>query len=510
MATAPFVDTSDRKSPHGPRRGWGLRALPTGLVLAALAGVAYWGHHTGWRFVPQRGKPVIATGEERTFWIEEGTRRPGAGRCAEHGLPTCPLCNPELAQVKKPPAPSAADRERVSRALAARERAVGDPTALRRPRVVRFASADAADAAGIDISPAWTGAVTEAVAGSGELSFDPARVTRVTARAPGTAWRVFKQMGDTVRAGDVLALVDAAEVGKAKAELQVALVQVRLRAQAARDLATASANERQRKEAEAALKEAEVHIQTAEQALVTLGFSPRARELRDLSPDAVADRLQRLGLPPDLGTSDEMGSLPGTLLPVFAPMGGVVLRTGTVAGEPVDAAKVLFVVADPRQLRLTVHAPAAEVRWVKVGQNVRFRPDGSATDAAGRVTWVGATADEVTRTVPVWAEVPNPDGTLRASTLGTARVVIREEPDAILVPAAAVHTVAGAAVVFVRDKDYLADDGPKAFHARAIVPGAGEGDNVEVVVGLSPDEIVAVKGSARLADEMRKHLAAGN
>ena len=44
----------------------------------------------------------------------------------------------------------------------------------------------------------------------------------------GTVWRVEKQVGDRVQKGDVLALVDAAEVGRAKGEFLQAIAQLRL------------------------------------------------------------------------------------------------------------------------------------------------------------------------------------------------------------------------------------------------------------------------------------------
>lgn len=497
---------SDHTPPLARAKAWARRAVPTALVFLGLAGVAYWGHATEWKFLPDPRRPEAGPGEERLFWVEPGPK-PG-GRCAEHGLLVCPVCDPRTAELPTAPAVTAEGRERVRRALEARTRVTPGPADAALLRVIRFASAEAVDKAGVDITPAWTGEVTEALAGSGELQFDPTRYARLAARAVGSAWRVFRQIGEEVPAGEVLALVESAEVGKAKAELQVALVQHRLKAQAAKDLASAPVSGRQKKEAEAARREAEIRVLAAEQALVNLGLSPRTEELRDIPAGEVADRLQRLGVPETLSTS-QAGGLPGTLLPVVASLPGVVLRVGVVAGEPVDPTKVLFVVADPRQLRLTVHLRPEEARWAKVGQEARFRMDSGAAEATGRVTWVRVVADETTRTVPVWAEVPNPAGGLRASTLGTGRVVIRRDPAAVLVPAEAVHTVAGAAVVFVRDRRFLDPDGPKAFHVRPVVPGARDGGNVEVIAGLVPGEVVSTKGSAVLATELRKDLAAG-
>src|SRR5437773_4987410 len=154
------------------------RAMPMGLVLTALLAIAYWGHKSDWLFFSSRATQKASAPAERTIWVEATPGRT-SDLCAEHGLPSCPSCNPEVAQRPKRPVWTAADQQRVNRARTVRERSVGDPAALRLPRVVRFASADAADAAGIDITPAWKTAVSETVAGSGELGFDPVRYARV-------------------------------------------------------------------------------------------------------------------------------------------------------------------------------------------------------------------------------------------------------------------------------------------------------------------------------------------
>lgn len=530
MATSVPTITDGASPRPATRTAWLRRAIPTAIVFAGLVAIAYWGHLTDWKFVSKHSRQGSVVPSSPQISVEAGPGQPGPDRCAKHGLPICPWCNPEVAQLPNRPAGPPGDDDRYRRALAARDRLAGDPALLQLPRAVRFASAGDVDAAGIDIAPAWSGAVTEVTAGSSEVSFHPSRNARLTAKVPGSAWRVFSQTGDAVRAGDILALVDAADVGKAKAELQVALVQVRLKSQAVQDLSSAPVQGRQRQEAEAALKEAEIRLLAAEQALLNLGLPVRVADLRAMTPARVADYVQKLGIPDRLLVS-EREAVPGNLLPVRSPFDGIVLKAGIVAGEPVDTSKVLFQVADPRVVRITIHVRPAEARWVKVGQSVRFRPDGGGSEGTGQVTSVGVAADETTRTIPVWADmpnpdaglqlvegslkllcgaaanIPNPDGGLRASTLGTGRVVLREEPDAILVPIAAVQSVAGVSVVFVRDKHFLDENGPKRFHVRAVVLGAREGNNSEIIAGLVPGEVVATKGSTFLADQYRSALA---
>ena len=494
---------------HSPeQQGW-LRAVvgsvPMLLTFAALAGVAYWGHHTEWKFSSAQHigvKSSTAEKVEELLTTETGTSSP-AKWCEKHGIAACPLCDRSLAQVSKPlESASAEELERVQKAFAVRDRHENDPHYLANGLRVRAASKEAVEKLGIDVAPVWEAAMTESISASGEVSFDATRVARLAARVPGTAWRVTKQIGDPVNAGDLLAIIDAAEVGKAKSELLQALVQTRLKTQALGNLKNAPVPERQKKEAEAARRDAEVRLLSAEQALVNLGLTVKATEFGKLEVDDIANQLQRLGLSRELSKTD--ADLPGTLLPLRAPLDGVVMQVDVIAGEVVDPEDVLFVVADPHQMWVNLNVMATDANWVHVGQAVRFRPDGVKAEFTGQVDWIGTSADETTRTIPVRVVMPNADGKLRASALGVGRIVLREEPHAITVPNEAVQTVGGCQVVFVRDKEFLKPNGAKVFHARMVRTGAKDITNTEIIVGVAIGEVVVSKGSALLADELKR------
>lgn len=441
------------------------RAAGTALVLAALAGLGYWGHATGWNFA------TIGPEDDRS------------------GAPDRESVGSATVRYGSDPA-----------------RPGGQPPPLDRGVVIEFPSAEAAEKAGIDIAPAWRTAVTEAVAGGGEVGYDPTRVARLSARAGGAAWRVFKAVGDPVRAGELLALVDAADVGKAKAEFQQALVQAELRRKLRDTLRKggAAVSEQRLREAEAVADDAEARLLSAEQALVNFGLLVRAADYQVLAPDEVARRLRLLGVP-DAGLDRETRT--ASLLPVTAPFDGAVVSADVVAGEVVEAGKVLFVVADPRRMWLTLHVPQESAARVAVGQPVLFRPDAGPGEFKGQVSWVGTAADEATRTVPVRAEVSNDDGRLRASTLGRGRVAVREVKDAVVVTPDAVQTFRGEPVVFVRHPEYLKPGGPKSFFARAVRAGVREGQNLEVVSGLAAGEVVTTKGSGLLLNELNRFAA---
>ena len=460
-------DMTRAGSPAAPARSpaagflpWLRRVVPFALVAAGLAAVAVWGHRTDWTF--------------------GATPRPAGG----------PAAPGELALV------------RVGGALPER---ADLPSALRREVTIEFDSADAADAAGIGIAPAWPGAIAEAVEAPGEVAFDPALVTRIGARAPGVVWRVAKKAGDPVAAGEVLALVDAADAGKAKADFQQALAQVRLREKtlAGRRAAAKVVSVQSVREAEAAVAEAETRLVGAAQALANLDLFVDAADYRGLPLDEVIGRMRLVGVPP--GTPDlDPKTATANLIPVRAPFAGVVLSADAVAGEVAEPGRPLFVVADPRRVWVTLHVRAGDAGRVAVGQAVRFHTDGSADEFGGKVEWVGRAADGATRTTPVRVALPNDAGRLRAGTLGQGRVVLRQEAKAVLVPHDAVQTFRGHPVVFVRDPAYLKSYGLKAFRARPVRVGARDAENAEIVARLAADEVVATGGSGLLLNELTR------
>ncbi len=98
-----------------------------------------------------------------------------------------------------------------------------------------------------------------------------------------------------------------------------------------------------------------------------------------------------------------------------------------VAGEVVDVAKVLFVVADTCQMWLTLNLRQEDTKRLALGQSVRFRTDGSEEEVQGSVAWISTSVDEKTRLVKVRANLANAEGLLRASTFGQGQVVLRGE-----------------------------------------------------------------------------------
>ncbi|MEO8494257.1 MAG: efflux RND transporter periplasmic adaptor subunit, partial [Planctomycetota bacterium] len=438
------------REPHSLREAgrWLLGAAPTIAVLLLLCAIGYWGHHSGWK-IPKFSELTRQGEVAGVAWCEEhGVPEADCvacnaelmpkgklyGWCKEHGVAECLLEHPELAQLKETPTISQQDLDRARRALAIKDRPKNDRSCKLHLRRIQFSSGEAVDKAGIDIALVDRGRIVETVSTSGEIRYDPTLVTRLASRAAGTVWRVEKNVGDSVRHGDLLALVDAAVVGQAKAELLQAAAQLNLQDQAVERLAGLGevVAGRRLQEAEAARAEAEASVRKAVQTLANLGLPITLDDVRGKGGSEIALQLHSLGLPPsDSGQLDERQTT-ANLIPVLSPRDGVVSTRDIVAGEVVDTTKTLFTVVDNRRMWLLLDVPLEDAHYAKAGQQVTFRPDGDEHEHSGQITWISSHIDSETRTVKVRAELPNEDGHLRDESFGAGQIILRDEPDAII------------------------------------------------------------------------------
>lgn len=561
------ANQNDERDPTAPRLGGHVSAananrrgipailqsvvhrFPTLLVLITLLGVGFWGHRNDWRApkfaslfgsttpheaedwcaehsVPEsrciKCHPELA-GEKAKDWCREHgvpesrctichpeilTKGVAGDWCKEHGVPesNCTICHPEIAVKGEGPG-AESDVKIVASDEAGRSPAtkpVKDPATCQTHALrVQFASPESVKKAGVQLGSVVERPMQQTIIANAETQYDRTRFAQVASRVPGAVWRVDKEIGQAVRKGDVLALVDAAEVGRAKAELLTAAAQRELRTQTVRRinelLPQKISTPAELQEAQAALREAEIRVFNARQAIINLGLT--ATEDTDRIP--TERELQLLGLPKEVQSSLDVGAPSANLVPLIAPLDGVVIRREVVAGEVVEASKPLFTVADPSRMWLMIDVPQAQVGRVAMGQRVRFQQERTDETVQGAITWISTAVDDQTRTVKVRVEVDNSNGQLLASTFGRAHITVRESPKAIAVPNEAIQWEGCCHIVFVR----LAED---IFQTRKVRLGTRDSHYTEVLAGLLPGEVVATSGSHVLKSEILKsNLGAG-
>lgn len=178
---------------------------------------------------------------------------------------------------------------------------------------------------------------------------------------------------------------------------------------------------------------------------------------------------------------------------IRAPFAGQVAERLVSVGDYVTrGAKVATVVrVDPMRVELTV--PEQSVSLVSVGQAVRLAVDawpGETFEATVRYVSPSLRADQ--RALTVEAIARNADGRLKPGLFTTALVRQPESSPALLVPAAAVETVAGTSRCYVvRDT---------RVEERIVTVGERVGGMVEITSGLAKGESVAADPRGRLAD----------
>ncbi|MGE4159168.1 MAG: efflux RND transporter periplasmic adaptor subunit [Planctomycetota bacterium] len=522
-----------------------LEMIPVLIVLGALA---FWGHHTGWKapkFSQFLGGSVAA---EKEDWCEAHSvpdskclachPELGGGDpedwCKEHGVPEskctvchpeilahgkasdwcgehevpesqCTLCHPDIAtKGQVPPSETGATVTLDPGARTSPSPLVCQTHAIR----VQFASAEAIRKAGIGLEAAQDRPMAATVTAAGEIDYVRTLVAHLSPRVPGTIWRVEKEVGQRVCRGEVLALVDASEVGRSKSEFLMAYALVDVKSRILDRIRT-SAREGYRtqgelQEAEAALREARIRRFNAQQTLINLGMPVRLEDLADLPDEKMVERIRLLGLPDEITRTLDASVTTANLVPVTAPLDGIVMSSEAVPGELVDTSRPLFIVADIHRMWVMLDVRQEDAAHVALGQAVTFIPDGPSGEAVGgTISWISTEVDERTRTVKVRADIENPDGRLRAHTFGTGRIVIRKAPSAVAVPNEAIHWEGCCHVVFVRLTD-------EVFQTRKVRLGARSGPYTEILVGVLPGEVVATAGSHVLKSEMLKsRLGAG-
>ena len=511
--------SSDTKPSRRSRLRSAVGWLPNIAVFGLLISVAWFGHANDWR-LPSRSEassPIAGpewceahgVPEEKCIVCQPGLIEAPRETtfCQTHGVHGCVYSDPSLAMTKVTPEVKEDDLARAMRALSIRPRRENNSLSPVPGTRVQFASLDAMRQSGVDVEPVTRRAVAETISAPAEVRYDETRTARISPAADGVIRQVLVQVGESVEAGQVLAVLDSEKVGRQKSELSAALSEEKLRrselSRIERATKSGAVSKQRFLEVQGQLRQAEVAVARAARALRNFGIELNAGTLRKLdSKDA--DEAVR-----GLGQSKLEGDVGENWIAVEAPLAGRVTTRDAVVGEVVERGEVLFQVSDTSTMWLDLRVRAEDAALVSLGQTVRFESDGGR-NVSGPVVWISSDVDTQTRTVRVRAEVPNADGQLRNEQFGTGEVVLREEPEAIVVPDDAVQWDGQNMLVFVRDARFFEEDRPKFFVARSVRTGVSQDGFTEIIAGVLPGEVVATGGSDVLrAQLLKSNLGAG-
>lgn len=342
--------------------------------------------------------------------------------------------------------------------------------------VVRLSAADLKEF-GIELATAKTGALDQLIELPGEIVLNSDALAHVVPQVQGIVREVRKSIGDSVKAGEVLALIDSRELADAKAAYLAAAEREKL-AQAnysreERLWQKKVTSEQEYLNAKQALAESRIGRNAAEQQLHALGFSETYLKQLPQHPDTTYTRYE-----------------------IRAPFAGTIIEKHLTLGESVSADAEVFTIADLSSVWVDINVYQKDLTQIRKGQTVSILIGHGIPTVPGKVAWVGPLVGEATRTAKARVILANPDGTLRPGLFVTAQVAVGNTAAGIVVPKSALQTFEERTVVFVKDED--------GFEPRPVQVGRETATQVEILSGLQAGQTYVSKGAFTLKSQLSK------
>jgi membrane fusion protein (multidrug efflux system) len=179
---------------------------------------------------------------------------------------------------------------------------------------------------------------------------------------------------------------------------------------------------------------------------------------------------------------------------IRSPIEGSVAARLVDAGSYVRLGASVFRLVQDDPLKFRGEVPEREVPTLRAGQEVRITVEAFPGETfAGAVARIGSAADPTARALAFEALVPNGDHRLRPGFFGHGDVVVTKEERAVAVPRSALTSFAGVTKLFVIEEGVARE--------REVSLGVDLGDGwVEVAQGLAHGKQVATSGLSKLAD----------
>jgi len=189
---------------------------------------------------------------------------------------------------------------------------------------------------------------------------------------------------------------------------------------------------------------------------------------------------------------------------IRSPITGIVTDQFQYEGEFASAGGKLVTIADTSTVIVKAPFSDTAVAQVKTGDTVTVVPtDTSAEEMHGQVTLLSRSSDPTNRTVEVWVTLGNGDGKLRANGAAQVTIAANSKDDAVVVPASAVTLETSNAT----EGTVMVVDDQNVAHETKVTIGIRTPDKIEIVEGLKGDETVVIEGNYALANETKVEVA---
>jgi len=306
---------------------------------------------------------------------------------------------------------------------------------------------------------------------AGKVAYGEDRYSRISSPLQGRVVEVRAHLGDRVKAGDIVLVVDSPDIAQAYSEYvkEDSDLQYAIRAhELAKDLYENKAMPlKDLKQAENELVKARAEFRRAKERLLSLRVP--AQELdKPLDKQKITSRFE-----------------------MKSPLTGIVVERSVTPGQSVggDANQVLFTVADLDMLQVVADVYERDLALVKEGQYAKVSVEAyPGVTFPATVAAVGDVVDPTTRTIKLRAWVNNPDHRLKPEMFARLHLRVGENTPLLTIPREAVLEADGKQFVYVVEGD-------NQYVKREIAVSPISPDQVRVVEGLTSGQRIVVKGA---------------
>lgn len=343
----------------------------------------------------------------------------------------------------------------------------------------------------IETRPAAVSDQPDVLRVKGRIAAADNRTWRVGVRTVGSVVAVYKELGDFVRKGEILARYHADEVRDSRALYRAAEAELDRTQAIARQAGRNRDRARRMLELKAGSQQ---QLEQTEQDLATANAGVRKAQieverLRDLLEDDL-----RVPAEP---TANQENALEDDV-PILAPGDGYIFEKNVTMGKSVEISTVAFVIADLSKVWMLASVRQEDLGKLRMGQAAGVTLAGEPNRRwPGRITNLGQELDPATRVMQVRIELDNRDGRLRPEMLANADFPVGRGTPRIVVPSEALQQVGDETVIFV-------ETSPGRFTVRPVRAGESDGGGTPILEGLHAGEPIVVRGSFVLKSELLK------
>jgi RND family efflux transporter MFP subunit len=324
----------------------------------------------------------------------------------------------------------------------------------------------------------------------------------ISSEAEGKVSRLLADLGDRVKAGQPLILVDREKqeynLDQQRASLEKSLAQLGAPdaqhlpdAEKTPDVQKAAADLAQAKQAHerasALFKRTLVPQQTLDDAATTL-------ESKQASYDLSLQNAKNLRA--SIQASEASMKLADRQLrdtEIRAPFDGYVEKRLVNLGELVKMQMPVMSIVRVDPLKVIAEIPEKMAPWIKEGQPVQLHVDAYPDRTfIGKVSRISPAVNTATRAFPFEALVPNQDAVLKPGTFARVHIESGKTDNVLTLPYATMQYRYGVNRVFLLDGDKLT--------AHELKVGERLGDRVEIISGVKAGDRVAATDIEKLTD----------